>query len=140
MFLLPSCKLLHYAMQNYSSDTSALETHARSGSYGRGYFNNFHLICEFITSKSVLIYMVWHCISDTRCLRKLMLHSGNHMGSWLAAIRARPYFHANLPYPREPWAPTAQIAMAQEQKYRDSVHSCYLQPPAPPGIDTHLYD
>lgn len=84
--------------------------------------------------------MVWHCTSDTRCLRKLMLHSGNHMGSWLAASRARPYLHTNLPYATEPWASIAQIAMAHEQKYRDPAHSCYLQPPAPPGIDMHQYD
>lgn len=81
------CKLLHCVMQNYSSDASALETCAHSGSHGKGYFNNFSLIYEFITSNPALIYTVWHCISDACCLRKLMLHSGNHMGSWRAARR-----------------------------------------------------
>lgn len=74
-------------MQNYSSDTSALETHAHLGSQEKGYFNNFSHIYEFIASNSMLIYTVWHYTSDACCLRKLMLHSGNHMGSWQAASR-----------------------------------------------------
>lgn len=73
-------------MQNHSSNTSALERHAHSGSCKKGYFNNFSLIFEFITSNRA-IYTARHYTSDACCLRKLMLHSGNHMGSWRAARR-----------------------------------------------------
>lgn len=74
-------------MQNYSSGTSALKTHAHLGSHEKGYFNNFSLTYGFITFSSVLTYTAWHYTSDACCLRKLMLHSGNHMGSWRAARR-----------------------------------------------------
>lgn len=74
-------------MQTYSSGTSALRTHAHLGSHEKGYFNNFGLTYEFIAFSSLLTYTAWHYTSDARCLGKLMLHSGNHMGSWRAAKR-----------------------------------------------------
>lgn len=74
-------------MQNYSSGTSALKTHAHLGSHEKSYFNNFGLTYEFITFSSVWTYTAWHYTSDACCLRKLMLHSGNHMGGWQAARR-----------------------------------------------------
>lgn len=61
--------------------------HAHLGSHEKSYSNNYSLIYESITSNSVLIYTVWHYTLDACCLRKLMLHSHNHMGRWQTARR-----------------------------------------------------
>jgi len=85
MSILLRHQLSRRVMKNHSSDTSA-PAQAHLGSH-ENYFQDFSLTYEPITSSRVLIYTAWHCTPDACSLRKLMLLSGGHAGSWRTARR-----------------------------------------------------